>query len=384
MRGQFAAALAHALRAGGGETRLPVAIALWIVAGIALIFFLKWAESLLVSLLLGIMLAYTLAPFVNWLENRRIHRAVGTVLVLSVFLGGAGWIGVALSGELQSVVTQLPELARKLRDKIGEASANEENILRKIGDAAKELDKVGAATESTAPKGTKAAPAPSSSVPAPVSSTLKSWMGANFYLLMHGIAQAVLVVMLAYSLLAAGPLFRRKLISIVGTSLSDKKEVLRTLEEIQVRMQSYLLWLTGTNALIGLAIWAAFSLLGVENAGFWGVVAALLHFIPYAGPLILAASSGVATLLHTGLYTQSITVALVALAVNAAIGVGVMTWMQARLYRVSATALFLGLLLFGWLWGAWGVLLAAPLLGVLKVICDRVPAMERFSTLLTP
>ena len=364
--------------------RRPIAITLWILAGIALLVFLKWAGSILVSLLVGIMLAYTLAPFVNWLENRRIHRSVGAVLVLSVFLGGAGWIGVALSGELQSVVTQLPELARKLRDKIGEASANEENILRKIGDAANELDKVGATAESIAPKGTKIAPAPPSAAPAPVSSTLKSWMAENFYLLMHGIAQAVLIVMLAYSLLAAGPLFRRKLISIVGPSLSEKKEVLRTLEEIQVRMQSYLLWLTATNALIGLAIWAAFSLLGVENAGFWGVAAALFHFIPYAGPLILAITSGVATLLYTGLYTQAITVALVALAVNGAIGVGVMTWMQARLYRVSATALFMGLLLFGWLWGAWGVLLAAPLLGVMKVVCDRVPAMERFAIFLAP
>ena len=364
--------------------RRPIVVTLWILAGIALLVFLKWAATILVSLLLGIMLAYTLAPFVNWLESRRIHRSVGTLLVLSILLGGAGWIGVALSGEVQAIATQLPDFARKLREKLGEASADEENILRKIGAAARELDKVAAPTDTPATKGTKVAPVPPPAPSAPVSSILKSWAAANFYLLVQGIAQAVLIVMLAYSLLAAGPLFRRKLISIVGPSLSDKKDALRTLEEIQIQLQSYLLWLTATNALIGLAIWAVFYLLGVENPGFWGVTAALLHFIPYAGPLILATASGLATLLHTGIYSQAIMIAAVALAVNGAIGVGVMTWMQARLYSVSATALFLGLLLFGWLWGAWGILLAAPLLGVMKVICDRAPSMERVAVFLAP
>lgn len=360
----------------------PVVLALWVLTAITVIVFLKWSAGFLVALLLGIILAYTLAPFVNWLELLRIPRVVGAMLVMSVLLGGAGWIGVALSGEVQAIVTQLPDAARKLRVKIREISAGESNLLRKMQDAASELDK--AASESTTPKGARVAPAAPPAGNAPISATLNAWLGTNLYLLTQGVAQAVLIVLLAYSLLAAGPLFRRKLMAIVGPGLSEKKEAIRTLDQIQTQLQSYLLWLMATNALIGLAIWGVFSAMGVENAGFWGVAAALLHFIPYAGPLLLAFASGIATLLQTGAYTEAIAVALIALAVNGAIGIGVLTWMQARLYRVSATALFLGLLFFGWLWGVWGVLLAAPLLGVLKVICDRVPAMERFAVFLAP
>lgn len=381
-RGRFASAIVQALRLGGAESSSSVAIAVWIVAAIILIVFLKWAGGLLVPLLLGIILTYTLAPFVNWLEMRRVHRAVGAMLVLSILLGGTGWIGVALSGEVEAIANQLPDMARKLRVKIRQVSAGDGNVFRKVQDAAIELDK--AAGETTAPKGARIAPAPAPAAPALVSSALTSWFGTNINLLVHGIAQAVIVVLLAYSLLAAGPLFRRKLMTIVGPNLSDKKEALRTLEEIQHQMQSYFLWLTATNALIGLAIWGVFFSLGVENPGFWGVTAALLHFIPYAGSFLLASASGIATFLQTGVYTEAITVAVVALAVNGAIGVGVLTWMQARLYRVSATALFLSLLFFGWLWGAWGVLLAAPLVGVMKVICDRVPSMERFAVFLAP
>lgn len=381
MRGRLDA-VAQTLRAEAAASRLPIAIAVWIVALVALIGFLHWAGGLLVSLLLGIILTYTLAPFVNWLEMNRVHRAIGATLVVSLLLGGVGWIGVALSGEVQAIANELPDVARKLRLKIAKASAGDGNVLRKVQDAATELDK--AASESTAPKGAKPAPVPVVVTPAPVSATLKSWLGANVKFFLHGTAQAVIVVMLAYSLLVAGPLFRRKLMAIVGPSLSDRKDALRTLDEIQYQMQVYFLGLTLSNALIGLAIWGVFFAMGVENPGVWGVAAALLHFIPYAGTAILVLASGLAMFLQTGAYSEALMVAAAALAVNVAIGIGVLTWMQARVYRVSAAVLFLSLLFFGWLWGAWGVLLAAPLVGVAKVICDRVPALQRLGILLAP
>ncbi|HTE16587.1 MAG TPA: AI-2E family transporter, partial [Burkholderiales bacterium] len=287
-----------------------------------------------------------------------------------------------LSGEVQAIANQLPDIARKLRTTMSKASSGDGNVFRKVRDAASELDK--AASETTAPKGARAAPAPTAAAPAPVTTTLNSWLGSNVQTLTRGAGQTVIVVLLAYSLLAAGPLFRRKLMAIVGENLSDRKEALRTLDEIQRQMQTYFLGLMATNALIGLAIWGVFFAMGVENPGFWGVVAALLHFIPYAGPLLLALASGLATFLQAGIYTEALTVAAVALAVNGLIGIGVLTWMQARLYSVSAAALFLALLFFGWLWGAWGVLLAAPLVGVIKVVCDRVPRLERFAVLLAP
>jgi predicted PurR-regulated permease PerM len=382
LRARLIPAAAPAERAEGDAPHLSAGFAVSIVAVITLIVFLKWAGELLVPLLLGIILTYTLAPFVNWLERGHIPRALGALLVLAALVGGAGWVGNAVSGDVQAMADQLPDMARKLRVKIMQLSAGEDNILRKVQDAANELDK--AAVESASPKGTAAVPAPAPPPAAPVSSTLKSWLGSNMNSMMQGTAQAIVVLLLAYSLLAAGPLFRRKLMSLVGPNLSEKKEALRTLEEIQHQMQTFFLGLTATNAVIGLAIWGAFFALGVENPGFWGLAAALLHFIPYAGPLLMASASGLAVFVQTGVHTEALLVAAIALAVNAAIGVGVLTWMQAHVYRVSATALFLSLLFFGWLWGAWGVLLAAPLIGVMKVICDRVSALERFAVILAP
>jgi predicted PurR-regulated permease PerM len=91
--------------------------------------------------------------------------------------------------------------------------------------------------------------------------------------------------------------------TLVGPTLSSRKEALRTLDELQHQMHSYFRRLMATNAPIGLAIWGTIFALRVENPGFWG---------------------------------------------------------------------------------AWGVLLAAPLTCVMKVVCNRVPALERFAVVLSP
>jgi predicted PurR-regulated permease PerM len=64
------------------------------------------------------------------------------------------------------------------------------------------------------------------------------------------------------------------------------------------------------------------------------------------------------------------------------IGLGFMTWLQSRFARVNAAVLFIALLFFGWLWGVWGLLLGAPLVGIAKVICDRIESLKPVGELL--
>jgi AI-2E family transporter len=141
LRGRWAPATAAApapgVRIAADVSHWSVAAAPWIVAVIALIVFLKWAGELLVPLLLGIILTYTLAPLVNWLEMRGIPRALGAILVLSMLLGGTGWMAGALRSDAQTMINQLPDVARKLRHKITQAAIGDGNssILRKVQDA---------------------------------------------------------------------------------------------------------------------------------------------------------------------------------------------------------------------------------------------------------
>jgi predicted PurR-regulated permease PerM len=218
--------------------------------------------------------------------------------------------------------------------------------------------------------------------PAEASPWLRDYMLAQTALLFTVAAQAPIVVLLTYFLLASGEHFRRKLLQLVGPSLSAKKDAVRMLEEIDVQIQRNLFATLGANVLIGLGTWIAFEALGVQAAGVWGVGAGVLHFIPYLGPVVFAIASGLAGFLQFGTAAGAFTVAGVSLLVATAIGSFLMTWLQSRFARVNAAVLFIALLFFGWLWGVWGLLLGAPLLAIAKVVCDRVEPLKPIGALL--
>ncbi|HWP87435.1 MAG TPA: AI-2E family transporter, partial [Burkholderiales bacterium] len=160
------------------------------------------------------------------------------------------------------------------------------------------------------------------------------------------------------------------------------KDAVRILEEVDVQVQRYLLAMLLSNALVAVGTWLAFTALGVEQAGVWGVAAGVLHFIPYLGPLLLAVVSGIAAYLQFGSPLDALLVAGASLLVAGGIGFLFLTWLQSRFARVNAAVLFIALLFFGWLWGVSGLLLGAPLVAIMKVICDRVESLKPVGELL--
>jgi predicted PurR-regulated permease PerM len=219
-------------------------------------------------------------------------------------------------------------------------------------------------------------------VQAPQPTWLVDYTLAQSALLASVAAQAPIVLLLTYFLLASGAHFRRKLVQLVGPSLSRKKDAVNILEEIDVQVQRYLLAMLASNALLGVATWLAFLALGLDQAGVWGVAAGVFHFIPYLGPALIALGSGVAAFLQSGSPLYAIGVAGVSLLIAGLIGFGFMTWLQSRFARVNAAVLFIALLFFGWLWGVWGLLLGAPLVAIAKVVFDRVESLKPAGELL--
>jgi predicted PurR-regulated permease PerM len=114
----------------------------------------------------------------------------------------------------------------------------------------------------------------------------------------------------------------------------------------------------------------------------WGVAAGVLHFVPYLGPVLIALASGMAGFLQFGSLLGALAVAGVSLLVAGIVGFWFMNWLQSRFAGVNAAVLFIALLFFGWLWGIWGLLLGAPLVAIVKVICDRVESLKPAGELL--
>jgi predicted PurR-regulated permease PerM len=355
---------------------IGMSLALIVLAGIALVAALYLARAFVVPLLIGILASYALRPVVDWLQAHHIPRPLGAALALALLIGGLSWVGYSVRDQAAEMIERLPEAARNLRQIMTDARAGGTTPLQNMQEAANEIQ--GAAADAGLKPGTRAAAVRTPEPPV----WLRDYAIAQSGLLITVAAQAPIVLLLAYFLLASGVHFRRKLVQFVGPSLSRKKDAVRILEEIDVQVQRYLLVMVTSNALVAIGTWLAFEALGVEHAGVWGVAAGVLHFIPYLGPALIVLGSLVAAFLQFESLLHALAIAGVAVLVSGAVGQVFMTWLQSRAARVNAAVLFIALLFFGWLWGIWGLLLGAPLVAIVKVVCDRVDALKPVGELL--
>jgi len=364
------------------ERRAPhAALGIAILAAIATVAALYLARAFFVPLLLGILGSYALGPLVDWLKARGVPRVAGAGLVLGALVAGGSWAALSIGDDATAMIQQLPEAARKMRAHVGRAQAGGPTAMQKIQEAATELQ--GAASDATAEKTPARRAAPKAIArEAEPSAWVRDYMLAQSALLFTVAAQAPIVLLLCYFLLASGEHFRRKLVGLVGPTLSRKKDAVRILEEIDTQIQRYLLVTVAANVVVGTVTWLAFEALGMEQAGAWGLAAGVLHFIPYLGPMVFAIACGIAAFMQFGTALNALVVAGTSLLIAAAVGSLIVTWVQSRFARVNAAVLFIALLFFGWLWGVWGLLLGAPLLAIAKVICDRVESLQPVGELL--
>ncbi len=366
---------------------LRVYAAAGVLTVLALVAALYLARGFFVPLLIGILASYALHPLVDWLKTCRVPRSVGAALVLATVVGGVSWIGSSVSDDAQALIEKLPEAARKLRQDLSTARLGTPTALQNMQKAANELQ--GAASDAGAEPDTVTKPGSRAKPPAraiaartPEPTWLRDYTLVQTKLLVTVAAQTPIVLLLTYFLLASGEHFRRKLVQLVGPSLTRKKDAVRILEEIDVQVQRYLLATLGSNILLGVGTWLAFLALGLEQAGVWGIAAGVLHFVPYLGPALIALGTGVAAFLQSGSLLYSLAVAGASLLIAGVIGFAFMTWLQSRFARVNAAVLFIALLFFGWLWGLWGLLLGAPLVAIAKVVFDRVESLKPAGELL--
>ena len=133
---------------------------------------------------------------------------------------------------------------------------------------------------------------------------------------------------------------------------------------------------------MGVLTWLAFLALGVEQAGFWGVLAGVASAIPYLGPFLVLVGTGVAAFIQFGELEMSIVVAGTSLAITSVQGYLLTPWLTSHISSLNAVAIFIGLLFWGWLWGPVGLVVATPILMIVKSLCDHVVNLRPVGELL--
>jgi predicted PurR-regulated permease PerM len=130
-------------------------------------------------------------------------------------------------------------------------------------------------------------------------------------------------------------------------------------------------------------VWLSFRLLGLEDAAVSGVLSGILFTIPLVGPAVVIGGAGAVGLMQTGSIATAATAAGICVGIAAIEGNLIAPWLLGKVGRMNAVAVFVSLLFWGWLWGAWGLVLAVPITGAIKAVCERVEDWNGFAELLS-
>lgn len=355
-------------------------VALVILTTLAVIFALDWAQNFVITLLLGILLSYTLNPVVKWLEYIKIPRMVGSSIVILTLILSIGFAGFTLRGQVQSIIAQLPEVTTKLTAAFETKRGEPLTDMQKVQIAASQVE---TATNSV----TNAVTTKKNSTMHVVIDDHKFKIGDFLWRGSLGVfgfvGEAITMAFLAYFLLLSGDTFKRKLVHLTGPSLSRKKITVHILEDINNSIQRYMFMLLITNVMVGLSMWVLFRMIGLENAGAWAVFAGFLHVVPYFGPVVTAGATGIAAYMQFGSASMAVLVAGATMLVATIVGVFLTTWMTGRIAKMNSAAVFISLLFFTWLWGVWGMLLGIPIIVIIKVICVHIEHLQPVAELLS-
>ena len=364
-------------------------VALVVITTIAVIFALNWAQNFVITMLLGILVAYTLNPMVKWLEWIKIPRMIGSSAVVLAVLCGILFSGYALRGQVQSIISELPAAAVKLTQRLTTSHGEPLTNMQKMQLAASQVEKATSSVENNIPSQT-VSPQTVVAQKKPIMHVVIDerkfkigdflWRGSLGFFGIVG--EAITIIFLAYFLLLSGDTFKRKLVKITGPSLSRKKITVHILVNINNSIQRYMFMLLITNVMVGVLMWIAFRILGLQNAGAWAVAAGFMHVVPYFGPVAIAVATGMAAYMQFDSVVMALLVSGASMVIATIVGIFVTTWMTGRIAQMNSAAVFISLLFFAWLWGVWGMLLGIPIIVIIKVICEHIEYLQPIAELL--
>ena len=197
------------------------------------------------------------------------------------------------------------------------------------------------------------------------------------------IASVLAVVLLTFFFMVYGQSLQRKAIELLPDR-HQKRVTVDILQSIEHEMSRYVLTISMINVLVGLALAGALFWMGIpgDEAMLWGTMAALLNYAPYVGPLV-----GIMVMLLMGFVAfddlwQSVAPAAIYLGLHTLEGQFITPIVLGARMALSPLVLILALMVFGWLWGIVGLLLAVPLLVCIKIVLTKVDGMEGWARLL--
>ncbi|OEY67922.1 AI-2E family transporter [Marinobacter sp. X15-166B] len=350
-------------------------VSLIVLASVASIFFIDWAQAVLLPLVVAVLISYALDPLVSPFDRFHVPRPISAAFVVTLVVAILVSAAIPLHSEALAMLDKVPEAVGKFQQQKARVPVTEESILEKAQVAAEEIEASASDADTGMPGVT---PVRIVEQPFSVQRFLLGGASAGLVLVSQGFSALFLV----YFLLSVGKLYRRKVVRMAGPSFGRMRKAAYIMADFHHQVRRFLFVMLLSGVFVGVLTWLAFLLLGVEQAGFWGAVAGVASSIPYLGPFLVFLGTGTAGFIQFGSMNMALIVAGVSLFITSLQGYLLMPWLTSRLSSLNPVAVFVGLLFWGWLWGAVGLVIATPVMMVIKSLCDHVINLRPLGELL--
>ncbi|MEG9524801.1 MAG: AI-2E family transporter [Hyphomicrobiales bacterium] len=364
---------------------LPVFVALAsILLVVATLAALYLGREILVPVTLAILLSFVLVPAVRMLRRIHVPRAPAVLLVVVIVFGALFGIGSLIASEASQLASDLPRYTQVMRTKIKDlrgATAGT-GTLSRIVDMVQDLSATlqpPPAAELRGEPGTRTHPLTVEITPARASvvETLQTFAGP----LVHPLATTGLILIFTIFILLQREDLRNRAIKLAGGS-GDLRRTTAAIDDATSRLSRFFLAQLALNIAFGVVIGFGLWIIGVPSPTLFGVLAAILRFVPYIGaaisallPLILAAA------VDPG-WTMVIATAALFLVVEPICGHVVEPLLYGHSTGLSPVAVILAATIWTFLWGPIGLVLATPLTVCLVVLGRHVERLWYLDVLL--
>ena len=349
---------------------------------------LYFGREVLVPVTLALLLAFLLAPLVELLRRLRIGRVASVLLGVIVALGVVAAIGGVIGEQIADLSTDLPKYVGTVEGKVATLRHDTLGRLTKLADS------IGPHTASHDARNAPATAAPVASSPEAASTTTAPGVAsastggtsplalAERYLapILSPLATFGIVFVVAVFALLQREDLRDRLIRLVGSD--DLHRTTLAIDDGGRRLSRYFLTQLSVNTSFGVVVGLGLLVIGVPNPVLWGILSALLRFVPYVGSVISAAlPMALAAAVEPGWSMVIWTAALYGV-VEGLTGQVIEPLLYGHSTGLSPFSVVVAAIFWSWLWGPIGLILSTPLTLCLVVMGRHVKRLEFLDVML--
>jgi predicted PurR-regulated permease PerM len=335
---------------------------------------LYFGREVFIPIVVAVLLAFVLAPFVDLLRRLRIGRIPAVIVATLVALGIVLSLGLMIGSQVATLATDLPRYQVTIREKLSGLRAG---LIGRASQMVKDIGEAAGDAAAPAPAPDKRPAAEPSPMPVEIHERERTPLELAQQILvpvLHPLATTGLVFVILIFILLQRQDLRDRMIRLFGAR--DLHRTTLAMDDAARRLSRYYITQLALNAAFGVFIGIGLWLIGVPSPILWGIFAGVMRFVPYIGsflagavPVLLAAA------VDPGWSMALWTLALFVIS-EPLMGHVVEPLVYGQSTGLSPFAIVVATIFWTWLWGPIGLLLATPVTLCLVVLGRHVERLE--------